>query len=120
MGQIYLDNGSTTFPKPAAVAEAMYRYLTESGIVAAQMNGSELIYDYVHNHVLRTAVNGTWGESLTSLPQGETTTYSHTVTLPAEWNADNCHIVAFACEGSGNRVVLQCNECSVIPDQTVE
>ena len=31
MGQIYLDNGSTTFPKPAAVAEAMYRYLTESG-----------------------------------------------------------------------------------------
>ena len=31
MEQIYLDNGSTTFPKPAAVAEAMYRYLTESG-----------------------------------------------------------------------------------------
>ena len=31
MGQIYLDNGSTTFPKPRAVAEAMYRYLTESG-----------------------------------------------------------------------------------------
>ncbi len=31
MGQIYLDNGSTTFPKPAAVAGAMYRYLTESG-----------------------------------------------------------------------------------------
>ena len=28
---IYLDNGSTTFPKPRAVAEAMYRYLTESG-----------------------------------------------------------------------------------------
>ena len=31
MKQIYLDNGSTTFPKPRAVAEAMYRYLTESG-----------------------------------------------------------------------------------------
>ena len=31
MRQIYLDNGSTTFPKPKAVAEAMYRYLTESG-----------------------------------------------------------------------------------------
>lgn len=36
-------------------------YLTESGIVAAQMNGNELINDYVHNHVLRSAVNGTWG-----------------------------------------------------------
>lgn len=95
-------------------------YLTESGIVAAQMNGSELIYDYVHNHVLRTAVNGTWGESLASLPQGETATYTYTVTLPAEWNAENCHIVAFACENNGNRVVLQCNECPVIPDQTTE
>ena len=31
MRQIYLDNGSTTFPKPPAVAEAVYRYLTESG-----------------------------------------------------------------------------------------
>lgn len=31
MRQIYLDNGSTTFPKPKAVAEAVYRYLTESG-----------------------------------------------------------------------------------------
>lgn len=88
-------------------------YLTESGIVAAQMNGNELINDYVHNHVLRSAVNGTWGESLVSLPQGETKSYTHTITLPVEWNADNCHIVAFACENSGNRVVLQCNECSV-------
>ena len=31
MKQIYLDNASTTFPKPAAVPEAMYRYLTEAG-----------------------------------------------------------------------------------------
>ena len=31
MTQIYLDNGSTTFPKPQAVARDMYRYLTESG-----------------------------------------------------------------------------------------
>lgn len=31
MSGIYLDNASTTFPKPAAVPEAMYRYMTESG-----------------------------------------------------------------------------------------
>ena len=31
MRQIYLDNGSTTFPKPRAVAQAVYRYLSESG-----------------------------------------------------------------------------------------
>ena len=28
MGSIYLDNASTTFPKPRAVADAMYGFLT--------------------------------------------------------------------------------------------
>ena len=28
---IYLDNASTTFPKPPEVAETMARYLTEGG-----------------------------------------------------------------------------------------
>ena len=31
MNTIYLDNGATSFPKPPAVAEAMYRYITEVG-----------------------------------------------------------------------------------------
>lgn len=31
MERIYLDNASTTFPKPPVVAEAVYRYLTEGG-----------------------------------------------------------------------------------------
>ena len=31
MNSIYLDNGATSFPKPAAVAEAMTRYMTEVG-----------------------------------------------------------------------------------------
>ena len=31
MDAIYLDNASTTFPKPKAVPEAMYRYMTSSG-----------------------------------------------------------------------------------------
>lgn len=29
--QIYLDNGSTTFPKPQSVADAVYRYMTQVG-----------------------------------------------------------------------------------------
>lgn len=31
MGSIYFDNASTTFPKPKAVPDAMYRYMTEVG-----------------------------------------------------------------------------------------
>lgn len=31
MQQIYLDNASTTFPKPEAVADAVYQYITQTG-----------------------------------------------------------------------------------------
>lgn len=31
MQQIYLDNASTTFPKPQAVADAVYQYITNTG-----------------------------------------------------------------------------------------
>ena len=31
MSGIYLDNASTTFPKPPCVGEAVLRYMTESG-----------------------------------------------------------------------------------------
>ena len=31
MQQIYLDNASTTFPKPQAVADAVYQYITSAG-----------------------------------------------------------------------------------------
>lgn len=88
--------------------------LTESGIVAAQISNDEIIYDYTHNHVLRTAVNGTWGESLAAMPAGEKKTYSHSLVLPQEWKAENCHIVVFAYETSGSKHVVQCNECAVI------
>ena len=31
MPSIYLDNASTTFPKPQAVPDAMYRFMTQVG-----------------------------------------------------------------------------------------
>ena len=31
MGRIYFDNAATSFPKPEAVADAVYRYISEQG-----------------------------------------------------------------------------------------
>ena len=31
MKKIYLDNASTTFPKPSEVADSVYRYMTDIG-----------------------------------------------------------------------------------------
>ncbi len=73
-------------------------YLTESGIVSPQQNESQVDLDYVHNHMLRASLNGTWGE-----PVGETglavadneLTDVFSITLDNAWDVENCHVVAF-------------------------
>ena len=45
-------------------------WLVEDGIVGAQLSQGGIVYDYVHNHVLRGAINGTWGESVGAISAG--------------------------------------------------
>ena len=70
-------------------------WLTESGIVAMQFNGSTVDRNYVHNHVFRAAINGLWGDEIT-LAEGaeEERTYTYTLLRPY-WNAANLSVVAF-------------------------
>lgn len=71
-------------------------WLVEDGIVAYQkMPDGTKKNDYVHNHVLRDAVNGDWGEDFV-LEYGELKTFTHSYDIPEKWNLDNLHIVAFA------------------------
>lgn len=71
-------------------------WLVEDGIVAYQkMPDGTKKSDYVHNHVLRDAVNGAWGEDFV-LEYGELKTFTHSYDIPEKWNMDNLHIVAFA------------------------
>lgn len=76
--------------------------ITEDSLVSPQRNnntaiGDALINDFPHEHVLRTMVNGLWGETLVegSAAQGQTYTRTFTLTLPANINIRNCAIVAF-------------------------
>ncbi len=87
--------------------------LVESGIIGAQLTPTGMLMDYEHNHVFRGAVNGTWGETIASLPAGETRSYTHTITLDETWVAENCSVVVFAYVNNTQRV-LQCNECHVV------
>ena len=71
-------------------------WLTENNIVALQALPSGG-YDtkYVHNHVFRAAVNGTWGEDVV-LGKGEETSLSYTVDLNGQkWVPENLAVVAF-------------------------
>lgn len=73
-------------------------FIIESGIVSPQQTESGVVEDYVHNHMLRASMNGTWGDAVGTdgLAVGGSKVTNHcSYTLPAEWNAENCAIVAF-------------------------
>lgn len=76
-------------------------WIVEDGIKALQMmpDGSAN-KEYVHNHVFRAAVNGTWGEDVT-VKEGETTKKQYQYVLPEAWNADNIAVVAFVYNDGG-------------------
>lgn len=65
---------------------------------------------YVHNHVFRDVINGTWGESFT-LESDERKTLEHKgIELSSEWNPQNLSVVAFVYD---DYEVLQAAYCKV-------
>lgn len=76
-------------------------WIVEDGIKAMQMmpDGSAN-QDYIHNHVFRAAVNGTWGEEVT-VKEDETTSKDYSYVLPETWNAENISVVAFVYNDNG-------------------
>lgn len=76
-------------------------WIVEDGIKAMQlMPDGSANQEYIHNHVFRAAVNGTWGEDIT-VKEGETTSNDYSYVLPETWNADNISVVAFVYNKSG-------------------
>ncbi|MFN4299389.1 MAG: Omp28 family outer membrane lipoprotein [Thermaurantimonas sp.] len=72
-------------------------FLTESGIISPQKNGSQRIENYTHNNVLRASLNGTYGTQVMTggIAQNKEESYEFSITLPAEWVAESCEIIAF-------------------------
>jgi hypothetical protein len=96
--------------------------ITQDGIVAPQLNKNEEIgptpmdVNYVHNHVLRKAINGSWGENLSSSGTvSANTSYDKTYTqeFADDWVPKDCHIVAFV-YNEDTKTVLQVEELAVL------
>jgi thiol-disulfide isomerase/thioredoxin len=90
-------------------------FITESGIISPQQTNQNVDTNYVHNHVLRGSMNGTWGDAVGEDGQAiavSMLTNSYSFTLPSGWNADNCSVVAFIYNTANNEVV-QAEEKSV-------
>jgi len=83
-------------------------FITESGIISPQQTEQNIDSNYVHNHVLRGSMNGSWGDVAGNDGQavsGTKLTNSYSYVLPSGWMADNCSVVAFIYNTETNEVV---------------
>lgn len=107
----------TTAIKPQANIDGKLQvWITESGIISRQKNGSSYIKEYEHNHVYRASVNGVGGEDI-SLKSNVFKTLAHTFDIKEGWNADNLSVVTFIYNNSG---VVQVTECKVTYKSTTQ
>lgn len=96
-----------SFVDPVLDEVCVQLWLIENGIISFQYSTTGLIPDYENNHVLRAAINGTWGESIgightpEQIVEG-----SSSITLKSDWKAENVQVVGFVYRAS-DRHVLQ-------------
>jgi len=83
----------------------------ESGIEEAQKtSGNETIYDYIHDHVFRTASHGPWGikgfDGDLEVESDKILSFKFNIDLQEDWVIENLEIVFYASRES-NREVIQ-------------
>lgn len=95
-------------------------FIIESGIVSAQKNDKASIgptpdwLDYEHMHMLRSSLNGAWGDELVDQPTaGTIMTKDYSLTLNTAWNASNCAIIALILNAETYEV-LQAEEMHIL------
>ncbi len=111
----------TYFLQPVDRNLKLEAVIIEDSIIAAQKNNDAAIgpvgdiLDFVHMHVMRDALNGTWGTTIASVGTLNPETVIKTIqsVLPDNFVAKNCHIVVFVSDAD-TKEVLQAAEAKVI------
>ena len=65
------------------------------------------VENYLHNHVLRDNVNGTWGNSVVtdSISSGDSTSNGFLYTLDSTWDENQISIVGYIYDESDNKII---------------
>lgn len=88
--------------------------LTESKIVSAQLDGTDIDTFYVHNDVMRDVITETQGDLLSAtLEPGRVFRKVYKKILDAAWKPENMHIVAYVHESGNVKKVYQVREVNV-------
>lgn len=97
----YIDIVVSVFGTDGTVSGKLQVWLVEDSIEAMQlMPDGSANRTYIHNHVLRTTVNGTWGEDVT-INEAERQQYTMSLPLDTAWNPKHLAAVAFVYNDQG-------------------
>lgn len=83
--------------------------LVEDNIIKPQKNNSQIVEDYVHNHVLRAGINGNYGEHIS--PEGlmskdSSYLYGYSIDFNGtDWMPENCSVIAILLDESSKEVL---------------
>ena len=92
-------------------------WLVEDSLVTPQVTPAGTERSYVQRHVFRHALNGMWGESLSSSFVGDSVFIkSNPFILPEEYDAKHCSVV-FAVAETGNRRVVEVAQTELITEK---
>ena len=80
--------------------------LIEDNIVGKQVTSQGLDNSYVHRHVFRGTLNGVDGESI-QLTMDDNFSKSFTMTLPEDYDAANCSVIAYVYDKADEMHILQ-------------
>ncbi len=97
-------------------------FITEDSIVSPQVNNDPDLgpspnwEDYVHEHVLRKAITGAWGEIINEgavIVSEQIYESSGSAVLSTDWRENHCNIVAFVYRND-TKEVIQAEEIKII------
>lgn len=84
-------------------------FVIEDHIIAYQLDGPNNVPNYDHRHMLRGAVNTSFGTAVPITTAGTTDTQNFNFTLNAIWKESDCEVVAFLYKEGPNYEVMQAN-----------
>lgn len=90
--------------------------ITQDSIQDVQKYGLQIVPDYYHRHVLRDVITQATGDVISEpLNASAVVEKKFSLTLPAEWDAKHCSVVAFVHHGTDpDKEVLQVEEKHVM------
>ncbi|MBO4655748.1 MAG: Omp28 family outer membrane lipoprotein [Bacteroidales bacterium] len=102
-------NTKTTILENLSQSVLLSLLLVEDQIVKPQENNGHVEEQYVHNHVLRAGINGTYGEYISPnglVSKDSAYLYGYSIDFSGhDWVPENCSVIAILLDGNSKEVL---------------